>query len=56
MSGKKSDILSSYLLLSLSLLDASAVKSGKLNSNMETKELLVNELSKLKQIKIIEPK
>ena len=49
MSCKKPDILSTYLLLSLSLLDASAVKSGKLNSHAEIKELLVKELNKFKQ-------
>jgi Uncharacterized conserved protein len=49
MSGKKPDILSTYLLLSLSLLDASAVKSGKLNSHAEIKELLLKELNKFKQ-------
>jgi predicted short-subunit dehydrogenase-like oxidoreductase (DUF2520 family) len=48
ISDQKPEILSSYLLLSLSLLDASSVKSGKLNSNTEIKKLLVNELSKFK--------
>src|ERR1035437_8774989 len=49
ISTNKPDILYSYLSLSLSLIDASAVKYGKLyNNHMEIEELLVNELSKFK--------
>src|ERR1035437_7774015 len=52
ISDKKPDILLSYLSLSLSLIDASIVKSGKLHSShTKIRELLVNELSKFKQFK-----
>jgi len=48
-SGIKRDILSSYVSLSLSLVDASAVKSGKLfDRQMEIKNFLKNEWSKIK--------
>jgi predicted short-subunit dehydrogenase-like oxidoreductase (DUF2520 family) len=49
ISGVKPDILSSYVSLSLSLIDASAVKSGKLfGRHMEIKNFLMNEWNKIK--------
>jgi predicted short-subunit dehydrogenase-like oxidoreductase (DUF2520 family) len=48
-SGIKRDILSLYISLSLSLVDASAVKSGKLfDRQMEIKNFLTNERCKIK--------
>jgi predicted short-subunit dehydrogenase-like oxidoreductase (DUF2520 family) len=44
--GNKEDILNSYLALSLSLIDATKMKYGKLNrSQLKIKELLLKELS-----------
>jgi len=44
--GIKEDILNSYLVLSLSLIDATKIKYGKLNSSqLKIKELLLKELS-----------
>jgi predicted short-subunit dehydrogenase-like oxidoreductase (DUF2520 family) len=48
IAGKKPEILSSYLSLSLSLIDASAKKSGKPDlHHMEIKDYLANEMSKI---------
>jgi predicted short-subunit dehydrogenase-like oxidoreductase (DUF2520 family) len=49
ISSVKPNILSSYISLSLLLIDASAVKSGKLfDRHMEIKDFLANECSKFK--------